>query len=98
MGNISSCFYAQSHAAKLIDLQHNTLRLVDVPVTAAELMLEHPGYVVSPLIDFRRDFRLSAMKADEILSGSRVYMLISCYESAWKGFRIRDGNYRVGLR
>ncbi|KAL0435961.1 UNVERIFIED_CONTAM: hypothetical protein Sradi_0304000 [Sesamum radiatum] len=76
MGNISSCFYAQSHAAKLIDLQHNTLRLVDVPVTAAELMLEHPGYVVSPLIDFRRDFRLSAMKADEILSGGTVYILI----------------------
>ncbi|KAL0389703.1 UNVERIFIED_CONTAM: hypothetical protein Scaly_0327400 [Sesamum calycinum] len=76
MGNISSCFYAQSHAAKLIDLQHNILRLVDVPVTAAELMLEHPGYVVSPLIDFRRDRRLSAVKADEILSGGRVYILI----------------------
>ncbi|KAK4418065.1 hypothetical protein Salat_2219200 [Sesamum alatum] len=77
MGNISSCFYAQSHStAKLIDLHHNSLRLVDVPVTAAELMLERPGYVVSPLIDFRRDLRLSAMKADEILSGGSVYVLI----------------------
>ncbi|KAL2251384.1 uncharacterized protein LOC105173762 [Sesamum indicum] len=76
MGNISSCFYAQSHAAKLIDLQHNTLSLVHVPITAAELMLEHPGYVVSPLIDFRCGFRLSAMKADEIVSGGTVYILI----------------------
>ncbi|KAI3449404.1 hypothetical protein Pfo_006069 [Paulownia fortunei] len=76
MGNISSCFYVQSNTAKLIDLHRNILRLVDVPVTAAELMLEEPGHVVSPLYDFRRDFRLSAMKADESLSGGRVYILI----------------------
>ncbi|KAL8527235.1 hypothetical protein ACS0TY_005206 [Phlomoides rotata] len=77
MGNITSCFNAQSNTAKLIDLHRNTLRLVDVPVTAAEIMLEAPGYIVSPVTDFRRDLRISALKADESLSGGVVYLLIS---------------------
>ncbi|PIN06638.1 hypothetical protein CDL12_20807 [Handroanthus impetiginosus] len=77
MGNVTSCFYVQSNKAKLIDLHRNTMRLVDAPVTAAELMLEEPGYVVSPMSDFRRDLRLSAMKADDSLSGGGVYLLIA---------------------
>ncbi|KAL8544908.1 hypothetical protein ACS0TY_005207 [Phlomoides rotata] len=77
MGNITSCFNAQSNTAKLIDLHRNTLRFVDVPVTAAELMLEAPGYIVSPVTDFRRELRISALKADESLSGGVVYLLIS---------------------
>ncbi|KAG8389554.1 hypothetical protein BUALT_Bualt02G0241300 [Buddleja alternifolia] len=76
MGNISSCFNSQSHTAKLIDLHRSTFRVVDVPVTAAELMLEEPGHVVSPVNDLSRDLRLSAMKADESLTGGKVYILI----------------------
>ncbi|KAI3460760.1 hypothetical protein Pfo_017423 [Paulownia fortunei] len=72
MGNISSCFYVESQVAKLIDLRGNILRLVDVPLTAAELMLEQPGHVISPL----NDTRISAMKADESLSAGKVYILI----------------------
>lgn len=53
------------------------MRLVDVPITAAELMLEDPGYIVSPVTDFLRDRRISPLKADESLSGGAVYLLIS---------------------
>ncbi|KAL8514262.1 hypothetical protein ACS0TY_013396 [Phlomoides rotata] len=72
MGNITSCFNAQSNTAKLIDLHRNTLPLVDVPVTVAELMLEAPGYIVSPVTNLRRDLRISTLKADESLSGGVV--------------------------
>ncbi|KAL8557596.1 hypothetical protein ACS0TY_004881 [Phlomoides rotata] len=72
MGNITSCFNAQSNTAKLIDLHRNTLPLVDVPVTAAELMLEAPGYIVSPVTNLRRDLWISTLKADESLSGGVV--------------------------
>ncbi|KAL6500262.1 hypothetical protein OROHE_025628 [Orobanche hederae] len=73
MGNMCSCFHAsQSDKAKLIDLRRNILRLVDAPVTAAELMLDEPGHVISPM----NDFRLSAMKAEDSLTGGRSYILI----------------------
>ncbi|GFQ01572.1 hypothetical protein PHJA_002301100 [Phtheirospermum japonicum] len=73
MGNSCSCFNpSQSKTAKLIDLRRNILRRVDVPVTAAELMLEDPGHVISPV----SDLRLSAVKADECLIGGTIYVLI----------------------
>ncbi|KAL8544910.1 hypothetical protein ACS0TY_005209 [Phlomoides rotata] len=62
--NITSCFNAQSNKAKLIDLHRNTLRLVDIPVTAAELMLEEPGYAVSPVTGSRRDCQISVISAN----------------------------------
>lgn len=76
MGNISSCFSAQSNAAKLIHLHRETVRIVALPATAAELMLEEPGHLISPLNDLRRDRRFSALKADDILAGGGVYLLI----------------------
>ncbi|XP_057779405.1 uncharacterized protein LOC130997984 [Salvia miltiorrhiza] len=76
MGNSTSCFTAQSNTAKLIDLHRETVRVFGLPTTAAELMLEAPGRVVSPVSDLRRDRRFSAMKADEILAGGGVYILI----------------------
>ncbi|KAL6515925.1 hypothetical protein OROGR_019230 [Orobanche gracilis] len=73
MGNMCSCFQAsQSDKAKLLDLRRNILRLVDAPVTAAELMLDEPGHVISPL----NDFRVSAMKAEDSLTGGKSYILI----------------------
>lgn len=76
MGNITSCFSTQSNTAKLIDLNRKTVRVVDLPATAAELMLEEPGCVVSPANDLRRDRRFSAVKADDCLTGGGVYVLI----------------------
>lgn len=76
MGNISSCFTTQPNTAKLIDLHRETVRVFGLPTTAAELMLEEPGRVVSPANDLRRDRRFSAMKADDILAGGGVYILI----------------------
>ncbi|KAH6813896.1 hypothetical protein C2S51_022914 [Perilla frutescens var. frutescens] len=76
MGNITSCFSAQSNTAKLIDIHRKTVRAVDLPATAAELMLEEPGRVLSPVNDLRRDRRFSAVKADECLAGRGVYILI----------------------
>ncbi|KAG6436032.1 hypothetical protein SASPL_100913 [Salvia splendens] len=72
MGNISSCITAQPDTAKLIDLHRGTLRLLALPTTAADLMLEEPGRLVSLV----RDRRFSAIKADEILVGGGVYVLI----------------------
>ncbi|KAL6515924.1 hypothetical protein OROGR_019229 [Orobanche gracilis] len=73
MGNMCSCFQAsQSDKAKLLDLRRNILRLLDAPVTAAELMLDEPGLVISPL----NDFRVSAMKAEDSLTGGGSYILI----------------------
>ncbi|KAA8549094.1 hypothetical protein F0562_000778 [Nyssa sinensis] len=65
----------ETQTAKIIDVQGN-LRQVQIPMTAAEIMLEEPGYVVSPLDLVRRTGRISAMKADEELSAGKVYMLV----------------------
>lgn len=76
MGNTTSCFSAQSATAKLIDLNRKTVRVVALPATAADLMLEDPGHLISPVNDLRRDRRFSALKADENLAGGGVYLLI----------------------
>ncbi|EPS57459.1 hypothetical protein M569_17358 [Genlisea aurea] len=77
MGNSISCFDSKSDkAAKLIDLHRNLQRLVDVPITASELMLEEPGRAISPLSDFRLNRRICAMRADDVLSGGGTYVLI----------------------
>ncbi|KAG6432711.1 hypothetical protein SASPL_104296 [Salvia splendens] len=71
-----SCITAQPNTAKLIDLHRGTLRLLPLPTTAADLMLEQPGRLVSPVSHLRRDRRFSAIKADDILVGGGIYVLI----------------------
>ncbi|CAI9774283.1 unnamed protein product [Fraxinus pennsylvanica] len=76
MGNFTSCCSVESQTAKIIDL-HGNIRIVEIPLTAADLMLEEPGRVVSPAVEISgSDFRFSAMKADEELTAGKVYVLI----------------------
>ncbi|GAB4830565.1 hypothetical protein Ancab_020330 [Ancistrocladus abbreviatus] len=80
MGNFNSCYYGgnwrkDTDKAKIIDSQ-GTLHVVKVPITAAELMLENPGYLVSLVDEIRRTRRIMAMKAEERLQGRRVYLLV----------------------
>lgn len=78
MGNHVSCYsFLQSGpgTAKLFNSNGN-LRRVKVPVTAAELMLEDPGYVVSRVDDLRRTRRILAMRADDVLSAGKAYLMV----------------------
>lgn len=77
MGNFNSCFCPNDQTATLIDIQGNQ-RVVNVPITAAEIMiLEQPGHLISPVVDdIRSNFRLSALRADEILTSGKLYLLI----------------------
>ncbi|KDP28244.1 hypothetical protein JCGZ_14015 [Jatropha curcas] len=75
MGNYSSCFYIPSKTAKLIDSQGN-LRQVKAPAKAAELMLEEPGHVVSPVQELRRTRRLIALRAEDELLAGKFYLLV----------------------
>ncbi|MFS7976261.1 hypothetical protein Hanom_Chr10g00890381 [Helianthus anomalus] len=77
MGNFTSCFKPNIHSAKLIDYDGN-LRHIKVPITAAEIMLlEQPGYLVCPVVDdLGSVFRLSALRADQVLSNGKLYFLI----------------------
>lgn len=76
MGNFISCCSVESQTAKIIDL-HGNIRIVEIPSTAADLMLEEPGHVVSPAVEISgSNSRFSAMKADEQLIAGRVYILI----------------------
>lgn len=80
MGNLASCLGITStktslKTAKLIDF-HGNLRHINVPITVAEHMLEHPGYFISPAQDIRRTLRFPALKADEELVPGKLYMLV----------------------
>lgn len=79
MGNRIACHSCQpstaKKTAKLFDAQGN-LRRVKVPVTAAELMFEKPGYVVSAVDDIRRSRRIPAMRADDMLLEGKAYLMI----------------------
>ncbi|KAJ0878414.1 hypothetical protein HanRHA438_Chr10g0439531 [Helianthus annuus] len=77
MGNFTSCFKQNIQSAKLIDCDGN-LRHIKVPITAAEIMLlEQPGHLVSPVVDdLESVFRLSALRADQVLSNGKLYFLI----------------------
>ncbi|KAJ9696639.1 hypothetical protein PVL29_008716 [Vitis rotundifolia] len=78
MGNYMSCYSFQPSTpktAKLFDA-HGNLRRVKVPVTAAELMLEEPGYVVSRVDDLRRTRRIPAMRADDVLLEGKAYLMM----------------------
>lgn len=80
MGNLTSCFgiiskNASFKTARLMDF-HGNLRHINVPVTVAELMLEHPGYFISPAEDLQRTLHFSAMKADEEPVLGKLYVLV----------------------
>ncbi|CAO2818737.1 unnamed protein product [Amaranthus hypochondriacus] len=80
MGNYSSCIKFQNLAksknlAKLVDSQ-GQLTLVNLPITVAELMVENPGFAVTPVEELRIFHRIPAMKADEMLVGRKVYLLV----------------------
>ncbi|GAB4841758.1 hypothetical protein Ancab_022480 [Ancistrocladus abbreviatus] len=80
MGNFSSCYYGGKSKddvdeAKIID-SRGTLHVVKAPLTATEVMLEYPGYVVSPVEEIGRTRRTIVMKAEETLVGRRVYLLV----------------------
>lgn len=64
-----------SNKAKLIDGKGN-LRRVNIPIKAAEVMLEEPGHVITPVDDLQRNQRISAMRADDELLVGKVYLLV----------------------
>lgn len=61
--------------AKLIDTRGN-LRQVQLPIKAAELMLDEPGHVISPAEQLRLTRRVSAMRADDELLAGKIYLLV----------------------
>ena len=80
MGNFSSCMkpYNPSntnHVAKLVD-SHGQVKLVEQPITAAELMVENPGFAVTLIEDLRKTRRIPAMRADNRLLGGKIYLLV----------------------
>ncbi|XP_074317839.1 uncharacterized protein LOC141653872 [Silene latifolia] len=78
MGNYSSCFKAQSKnskVAKLVDSQ-GQVKLVNLPTTVVEIMLDNPGFALSPVDELQRTKRIPVMKADDILLGRKVYLLV----------------------
>ncbi|GAB2234553.1 hypothetical protein Droror1_Dr00003808 [Drosera rotundifolia] len=78
MGNYSSCYtgrLSEPQEAKIIDSQGN-LQTIKTPMTAAELMMEQPGYVVSPAGQIRRTKWVSALKAEEELAAGEAYLLV----------------------
>ncbi|XVF72726.1 hypothetical protein PTKIN_Ptkin12aG0143400 [Pterospermum kingtungense] len=79
MGNCtSSCFVQGSGKRKLarvIDAQGN-LKKVKLPAKAAELMLEEPGHIISPVDDLKRTRRVAAMRADDELVVGKIYVLV----------------------
>ncbi|KNA26033.1 hypothetical protein SOVF_001020 [Spinacia oleracea] len=61
--------------AKLVDSQ-GQLTLINLPTTVAELMLENPGFALTPVEELRETSRIPAMKADDVLLGRKVYLLV----------------------
>ncbi|KAK2649638.1 hypothetical protein Ddye_017127 [Dipteronia dyeriana] len=78
MGNYtSSCFYMHSRShktTKIID-SNGHQRQVNVPIKAAEIMIEEPGHVICPVDELLRTHRVLPTKADDGLQAGKVYML-----------------------
>ncbi|KAE8697946.1 Secretion-associated RAS super family 2 isoform 1 [Hibiscus syriacus] len=72
MGNGSS---SGDKIAKVIDAQGKP-RKVKLPVKAAEIMLEEPGHIICGVEELKRARRVVAMRADDELSGGKVYVLV----------------------
>ncbi|KAG6644991.1 hypothetical protein I3843_08G087800 [Carya illinoinensis] len=79
MGNYTSCYFpgpSNSETAKLFD-SHGNLQRLKLPLTAAELMLEHPGHAIASVEDLRRTRLISGKRADDELLAGKVYLLVS---------------------
>ncbi|KAF5175821.1 hypothetical protein FRX31_034595 [Thalictrum thalictroides] len=78
MGNfISSCATVSSNkptTANFFDSQGHFQR-VELPVKAAELMLEAPGSVVCPVDELQRTRGIWALRADEDLEAGKFYLM-----------------------
>lgn len=78
MGCFFACFSVKStQTAKILDSDGGLIGKVRIPVKAAELMLERPGHVISPVEEIRRTRRISALKADDELVGGKIYVLVA---------------------
>lgn len=77
MGNCTcSCFFVNStQKAKLVDANGN-LTKVNLPIKAAEVMLEERGHIISPVDRLLRTRRISAMRADDVLLAGNLYMFV----------------------
>ncbi|TYI73680.1 hypothetical protein E1A91_D07G146300v1 [Gossypium mustelinum] len=76
MGNCtSSCFIQVSDMAKVIDAQ-GKLKKVKLPVKAAEIMLDEPGRVISPVEELKRTRCVVPMRADDELLAAKAYVLV----------------------
>ncbi|KAI8522608.1 hypothetical protein RHMOL_Rhmol13G0009100 [Rhododendron molle] len=82
MGNCKSCYSCvePESTATIIDARGNRLQ-IKVPITAAEIMLDEPGHVVSPAQMIRKTGRIPVMKADEELSAGEVYLVVAASRS-----------------
>lgn len=77
MGNYcTSCCYIEPQTAMLIDGRGN-FRQVKLPITAADLMIDEPGHLISPIDSIlRRTLRYQAMPADQQLLAGKLYMFV----------------------
>lgn len=78
MGNCISCYFpgsSKAETANLFDPQ-GTLQRLELPLKAAELMLEQPGHAIAPVEELHRTRRISALKADDELSAGKDYILV----------------------
>ncbi|KAF5931434.1 uncharacterized protein LOC114313422 [Camellia sinensis] len=76
MGNCKSCISVQPQTEAILIDASGILKQIKLPITAAEIMLDEPGHVVSQAMQIRRTRRIPAMKADEELSPAKVYLLV----------------------
>ncbi|KAL6978288.1 hypothetical protein U1Q18_019957 [Sarracenia purpurea var. burkii] len=75
MGNYNSCGYVESQTAILIDA-HGNFRQIKLPISAAEIMLDEPGHILSPAQQIQRTHWISPIKADDELSAGKAYLLV----------------------
>ncbi|PIA29192.1 hypothetical protein AQUCO_06200050v1 [Aquilegia coerulea] len=75
MGNFVFCALStKPTTANFFDSQGNFQR-VELPVKAAELMLEAPGSVVCPVDELQRSRGIWALRADEDLIAGKFYLM-----------------------
>ncbi|KAF6156959.1 hypothetical protein GIB67_039720 [Kingdonia uniflora] len=77
MGICLSCDLIPSQPTSRVYDTHGVLKRVELPVNAAELMLEYPGNVVCVFNELERTRRIVALRADEELQGGMVYFMFS---------------------
>ncbi|XP_038899061.1 uncharacterized protein LOC120086461 [Benincasa hispida] len=99
MGCFSACFSLKStNTAKLLDIDGGLIGKVRLPVKAAELMLERPGQVISPVDVLRRTRRISALKADDELVGGKIYVVVAVGRIGSKVSMTELENFELGCK